>query len=67
MKITIFETPTHALIYARCMNKESTVHLTTDGNWNIYIRVRKECPSKVILFDTRKDLKFHLEKMNYFL
>jgi len=41
------------------------LHLVTDGNFLQYIHLRRNCPHRLILFSTRKELIQEVEKKGY--
>lgn len=72
MKVTAFTTRTRTLIYVKIeegeqvtptlkWNKIKITHFVTDNHFLDYLKIRKEIPNLVTLFDTRRDLKNRLE------
>lgn len=67
MTVKAFETDTHALLYVQLVDGSRITHFTFDAKWDVYVRVRETQPDRVILFDTKKDLREKLKELNYFL
>ena len=68
MKVSVFMTPTKALLYVKQLqNDGKIVHLVTDEKFRLYHYVRKEVPDLCVLFDTRREIENNLRQLNYYI
>lgn len=66
MKVSVFMTPTRALLYVKQVQDDGSItHLVTDEKFLLYKYIRKEVPKLCVLFDTRKEIEERLAKLNY--